>query len=111
MNDNGQVSRLGAKHEDYSVDRETARAVQFIRDSAGRHEPLFLYVAPEAPHAPANYADRHSAEFRDALAPRVPSFNEGDVSDKPSWIRQTPFLTKAEIDEPRHATSASACAA
>jgi arylsulfatase A-like enzyme len=98
VNDNGRVSRFGAKQEDYSVDRDTARAVQFIHDSAGRPEPLFLYVAPEAPHTPADYVNRHSSEFRYALAPRVPSFNESDVSDKPSWVRQIPYMTDAQID-------------
>ncbi len=99
VNDNGVVSRLGSAVEDYSVDRESARAVQFIHDSAGRPEPIFLYVAPEAPHDPAQYADRHSGEFRYALAPRGPSFNESDVSQKPSWVRQLPYLTDQQIDE------------
>ncbi len=102
VNDNGQVSRFGDQPEDYSVDRETARAVQFIRDSAARPEPIFLYVAPEAPHTPANYAQRHDREFRDAQAPRVPSFNESDVSDKPAWVRAAPYLTPAEIDDLDH---------
>jgi N-acetylglucosamine-6-sulfatase len=99
VNDNGNVLTYGSQAEDYSVDAETRRAVSFIRGSAGRPEPLFLYLAPEAPHVPANYAARFGGEFRDALCPRTPSFNEGDVSDKPSWIRQLAPLTPAEIDQ------------
>jgi N-acetylglucosamine-6-sulfatase len=41
-------------------------------------------------------------------APRTPSFNEQDVSDKPSWIRKLPKLSaaqKAKIDD-RHASRA-----
>ena len=98
VNDNGKVSRFGAQQEDYSVDRDTARAVQFIRDSAGRSEPLFLYVAPEVPHDPADYVNRHASEFHDAQAPRVPSFNESDVSQKPTFVRKLPNLTPADID-------------
>jgi arylsulfatase A-like enzyme len=99
VNDNHVVSRHGSAQEDYSPDAETARAVQSIRAVAGRPEPLFLYLAPESPHDPAYYAERHSSEFRDAGAPRVPSFNESHVDDKPSWVRQAPYLTEAQIAE------------
>ena len=99
VNDNGAVSRYGSREEDYSADVETRRAVRWIHDSAAREEPLFLYLAPEAPHVPAYYAVRHAGDFRGAMAPRVPSFNEGDVSQKPSWIRQISYLTKEEIAE------------
>lgn len=102
VNDNGHVLHLGSKQEDYSVDRDTARAIQFIRDSAGREEPLFLYLAPEAPHTPADYVNRHASEFEEAQAPRVPSFNESDVSDKPAWVRCAQPLTQAAVDELDH---------
>jgi N-acetylglucosamine-6-sulfatase len=98
VNDNGHVLRFGGQQEDYSVDRDAARAVQFIRDSTGHSEPIFLYVAPESPHTPADYVNRHDREFPDAQAPRVPSFNESDVSDKPSWVRQIPPLMPPDID-------------
>jgi N-acetylglucosamine-6-sulfatase len=98
VNDNGVVRRYGTAQEDYSVDVETARAVAFIDDAAGRPEPLFLYLAPEAPHVPADYPLRHGAAFAYAVAPRVPSFNEADVRDKPSPVRQQPLLTKDRID-------------
>jgi arylsulfatase A-like enzyme len=98
VNDNGDVSRHGNAPEDYSVDVEAQRAVAFIRASAGRPEPIFLYLAPQAPHTPANYHHRFEYEFRDQTAPRVPSFNESDVGDKPSWIRQIAPLGGPEID-------------
>jgi arylsulfatase A-like enzyme len=99
VNDNGNVARFGTKPEEYSADVETQRATGFIRDAAGRPEPIFLYLAPQAPHVPSLYAERHGADFRYSLAPRVPSFNEGDVSAKPSWVRQISLLTGAEIDQ------------
>jgi N-acetylglucosamine-6-sulfatase len=97
VNDNHVVSRHGAAQEDYSPDAEAARAVQAIRSVAGQPEPLFLYVAPESPHDPAQYAVRHSSEFHGATMPRVPSFNESHVDDKPSWVRQMSYLTDAQI--------------
>jgi N-acetylglucosamine-6-sulfatase len=98
VNDNGTVMRHGAAQEDYSVDLEAAHAVEFIQESAGRPEPIFLYIAPEAPHAPANYVARHGSEFRYAQAPRVPSFDEADMSDKPEILRRIPPFTDAQID-------------
>jgi N-acetylglucosamine-6-sulfatase len=98
VNDNGTVRRYGADPEDYSADVESQHAVEFIHEAAGREEPFFLYLAPEAPHAPAIYTSRHGSEYRYAQAPRVPSFNESDVSDKPAPVRQHDPLTAAEID-------------
>ena len=97
-NDNRTVVRYGTRPEDYSVDVEARRAAAFIRASAGRPEPLFLYLGPQAPHTPANYAARFGADFRESICPRPPSFNQLDVGDKPSWVRQTTFMTQAEIE-------------
>lgn len=97
INDNGTVVWHGADPEDYSTDDVARRSVEIIRESADRTEPLFLYIATEAPHRPATYAARHGSEFRGAVAPRVPSFNEPDISDKPYGVRLRP-MTPAEID-------------
>jgi N-acetylglucosamine-6-sulfatase len=97
MNHNGNVVRYGSRQEDYSADVETKLALEFVRGSAGRPEPLFLYLAPQAPHTPAKYAERFGSEFRYARAPRVASFNLGHVADKPSWVRQLPLLGEREI--------------
>lgn len=98
VNDNGIIRQYGDQPEDYSADVETREALEFIHDSAGRAEPIFLYLAPEAPHVPANFPTRHGHAFRSARAPRVPSFNESDVRDKPSQVRQRAQLTDKEIE-------------
>lgn len=98
VNDNGRVYHYGDAAEDYSTDVEAKRAVDFVRRAATGGQPLFLYVAPEAPHVPSLYAERHGSEFRYALAPRGPSFNEDDVGDKPRFVRNTPQLTDEQID-------------
>ncbi len=99
VNDNRDVVRHGSTPEDYSADVETQQAVDFIDAEAGKAGPIFLYLAPEAPHVPANYAERHGSEFRYEMAPRVPSFNESDVKDKPGSVRSRPPLTQAQIDQ------------
>jgi arylsulfatase A-like enzyme len=99
VNDNGSVTRYGSTEAEYSADLETKHAVSFVRASAGRPEPIFLMLNPQAPHSPAKYAERHGADFRYSLAPRVPSFNESNVGDKPSWVQRIPYMTEAEVDE------------
>jgi arylsulfatase A-like enzyme len=99
VNDNGDVYRHGNAATEYSVDLEAKRAVEFIRASASRPEPIFLYAAPQAPHTPAFYAERFGAEFRYSSAPRPPSFNESDVREKPSWVRQIEYMTERQIDD------------
>lgn len=97
MNDNGAVFRYGERPEEYSVDVIARRAVEFIQKSSGRPEPFFLYVSPEAPHAPAIPAERHAGEFPREACTRNPSFNEDDVRDKPAWVQNIPRLTDADI--------------
>ena len=92
----------GSAPEDYLTDVETEKAKIFVRQSAGDSHPLFMYLAPSAPHAPYVAAQRHDSLFEDARAPRPSSFDERDVSDKPDWVRGLPRLgteEEAAIDE------------
>jgi N-acetylglucosamine-6-sulfatase len=91
MNSNGRVASYGRAPADYQTDVLAARAVEFIRRPHA--SPFFLYVAPFAPHGPAQMAERHRALLADLKAPRAPSFNEEDVSDKPSWLAGLPRMT------------------
>ncbi|HSD66324.1 MAG TPA: sulfatase, partial [Vicinamibacteria bacterium] len=99
VNDDGEVRHYGIAQEDYSTDVEAKRAVDFVRRAGAGGQPFFLYVAPEAPHVPSLYAERHGSEFKYALAPRVPSFNEDDVQDKPRFVRYAAQLGEEGIDE------------
>jgi N-acetylglucosamine-6-sulfatase len=54
-------------------------------------------VAPVAPHLPATPAPRDAHAYDGINGPRLRSFNERNVSDKPSWIRNRPRLTTAQI--------------
>jgi N-acetylglucosamine-6-sulfatase len=105
MNENGQVVRYGSAPEDYGTDVLTAKAVDFIeRAEANDSQPFFLQFTPSAPHGanparngPPIPAPRHVGMFAGATAPRTPSFNEADVSDKPLPISNLPLLTDARI--------------
>jgi len=97
MNDNGEVVRYGDRRDEYNTDVLAGRAVEYIEKSAGRSEPFFLYLATEAPHAPAIPAARHSGEFPREGCARGPSFNEADVRDKPAWVQGIPPMTDEDI--------------
>src|SRR5215204_7026717 len=106
MNDNGTIRHYGTKDSDYKTDVLSRKSNAFIRDSVSRGKPFFAYVAPTAPHDPSTPAPRDEHTFDGENGPRLPSFNEADVSDKPSWISQLSTLTStltsdqiAAIDE------------
>jgi arylsulfatase A-like enzyme len=56
-------------------------------------------LAPYAPHAPATPAPRHQNAFPGIKAPRPPSFNEADVTDKPEWVQE---LGELDDDQIKH---------
>jgi N-acetylglucosamine-6-sulfatase len=93
VSDNGRPRHYGTNNSDYITDVLSRMTDTFIENSAPRSQPFFAYVAPIAPHAPATPAPRDAHTFDGVKGPRLSSFNEGDVSDKPPWIRQLPRLT------------------
>jgi N-acetylglucosamine-6-sulfatase len=88
---NGVVTeRLG----EYSTDVFRAEARNFVRAAS---KPHFLLVALAAPHSPAIPAARHVGGCAGLALPRPPSFNETDVSDKPSFVADLrPFSAAQE---------------
>lgn len=93
LNENGKQVKYGSEPEDYGTDVYAGRVIDFVERSSKEGEPFFVYFATYAPHGPATPAPRHSSLFPDALAPRTPSYNEADVSDKPAYIRNLPSLS------------------
>jgi arylsulfatase A-like enzyme len=102
--------------KNYSTDVLTSEAVDVIRGQRRSHKPLFLSLAPVAPHREdvnglrANLrlttgepeldprpAPRDAAKFRGAKARRTPAFN--NVAGKPELIRALPPLTAADERE------------
>jgi arylsulfatase A-like enzyme len=89
-NDDGVLRSFGSDPEDYSTSLITAGAVDFIRATAG---PLFLYLAPYAPHAPAIPAPGDESAFWSLPPDRPVNYDESDVSDKPAWVRALPGMS------------------
>ncbi|GIV00654.1 MAG: hypothetical protein KatS3mg014_2269 [Actinomycetota bacterium] len=88
----GRVVRYGSAPQDYSTDVLAGMAEAFVRETPG---PLFLYLAPAAPHGPAPPAPGDEHAFADLPPWRPPSFDEADVSDKPEWVRDLQPLSEA----------------
>jgi len=99
FNDNGKLTTYGTKPADYSVDVASRKADRAIRTAATKKKPFFLNLAPIAPHTqeaedarvegtPAVPAPRHQDEYASASLPRLPNFDELDISDKPATLAQ-----------------------
>ena len=102
LNENGRVVEYGTAAADYAMDVYAREALAFIRQAVADNVPFLLELSVTAPHAPSTPAQRHGALFPEKKALRPPSFNEVDVSDKPSFIRAlNPLPTDrvAKIDE------------
>ena len=111
MNENGRIITFGSAEQDYSTDVYGRKAVDVIRQRAPARQPFFMWVAFFAPHSggppdpddppktgkresvpTTKPAPRHRDRFASEPLPMPPSFNEQDVSDKPTFVRDRPPL-------------------
>lgn len=97
LNENGTLVRYGNRPRDYGIDVYSEKAVEFIQAAAMDTRPFFLYISTFTPHQPAVPAPRHRDLFPGARVPRIPSFNEADVSDKPQGMSDLPLLSDRQI--------------
>ena len=96
LNENGVWRQYGFAPQDYATDVQSQKAQQFIAGAADSSEPFLLFLWFSAIHSPVESAPRHAQLFPTATVPRVPSFNEADVSDKPPFLRPA-LLSPATI--------------
>ena len=100
VNDNGAVKRYGTERSDYSTDVLRNQTLQFIDTSVAHSRPFFAYVAPKAPHGPFPASiPRHQHDYDGERAPRLPSFNEESLSDKPPRVQSLPSFRTGQIAE------------
>jgi len=91
VSDQGVPAQYGSQETDYLTDVLAGQADQFIRDT-DHSQPLFLYLALSAPHAPAIPPPRYATAFSDLEEYRPPSYDESDMSDKPLYMQSQPPL-------------------
>ncbi len=112
LNEQGRLTTYCATPDPacYSTDLYRDKAVELITRRARAAQPFFLWFTPLAPHAgqprddddprtlgTPSPAPRHIDLYADVPLPTPPSFNEADVSDKPSDIQRRPLLSSADI--------------
>jgi N-acetylglucosamine-6-sulfatase len=119
LNENG-VLRTYGENEDpdfYQTDLYARRASELIERFAPRPRPFFLSVNFVAPHHGGGVAEeeeesslklpvvapRHAGAFAGEPPPNDPSYNELDVTDKPSGIQRRPLLTPTQDTDIRRA--------
>ncbi|MCA1717235.1 MAG: sulfatase [Actinobacteria bacterium] len=97
LNENGEVVSYGKRPKDYLTDVLSSKAMEYVQGTTDHSEPFFMHLSPHAPHLPASPAKRHRNAFAEEAAPRPPSFNEEDVSDKPLWIKHRQRISEEEV--------------
>jgi arylsulfatase A-like enzyme len=97
VNDNGERRYFGGRPEDYSTRVIAQQALDFL--SKDKDRPFMLMLTPRAPHGPATPDPIDSGIYKDLDIPLPPSYDEQDVSDKPSMVRNIPPLSDAQRKE------------
>ncbi len=75
----------------------TGEATRFIEERRGSSRPFFMQVSAWDTHTPFVIPGRHRGAYWGKRAPRPPSFDEADVSDKPSWVRDNREIREEEV--------------
>jgi arylsulfatase A-like enzyme len=94
----GDEVRYGSEPADYGQTVLRREAVSFIRETDASL-PLFMYWATHAPHAPAIPERTDMKAFASLARWRPPSYDEADVSDKPSHVQARPRIDSAAARE------------
>jgi N-acetylglucosamine-6-sulfatase len=96
VNDQGQRHPLSRPEADSLVSKN---ALEFLGNRVDKAAPVFAFVNFGAEHEPYYHAKIDDDKFKGAGVPRNASFNEDNVSDKPSQIRSLPKLSGSQISE------------
>jgi N-acetylglucosamine-6-sulfatase len=108
FSDNGERVTVGESGRDQVDNVITREALGFIRRSAKRKQPFFLWTSLLAPHdgagphpdeCPPNLptpAPRDLGTFASEPLPQPPSYNEANLSDKPEFIQDLDLINGEE---------------
>jgi N-acetylglucosamine-6-sulfatase len=103
VRENGRVTDFAGKPGNWG-DRFKAKSMGYLdrRTDQASDGPFALFFWTGQPHLQAgDYADRYGGLYRRASLNTKPSFNEGDVSDKPQWVRNLGRISDRERDRLR----------
>jgi N-acetylglucosamine-6-sulfatase len=94
LNDQGTQKALMPREADSGVSSE---ALRFLGNRLDNAAPVFAFVNFGAMHEPYHHAGINDDKFEGARVPRTLAFNEPNVSDKPSNVRNRPRLSDADV--------------
>lgn len=99
LSENGPTIMYGRDEADYSTDVLRDKALAFL--DAHPAEPVFIYLAPFAPHSSTRTfqpipAPRHEGAFDNIEDWRPASYMEADLTDKHMWLQNRPSFTPLE---------------
>jgi arylsulfatase A-like enzyme len=95
VNDQGKEKPLDRQEADSLV---ADKALGFLDSRLkGGSAPVLAYVNFGAMHQPFAHPKVDDKKFAGANVPRTPAFNERDVRDKPSYVRNQPRLSKKKV--------------
>ena len=103
VRENGRVIDFAGKPGNWG-DRFKGKALGYLDRSTDQASdgPFALFFWTSQPHLPAgSYAGRYSGMYKNAALPRVPSYNEKNVRDKPKWVRNLGRIGDRERDRLR----------
>jgi N-acetylglucosamine-6-sulfatase len=84
-----RLTFYGDQASDYQTDVFRDRAVDFINDlDTGTQTPFLMNLWFNSPHGPFDPAPRDLFRRAGVPLPKLPGFNEKDISDKPKWFRK-----------------------
>ncbi len=105
---NGKVVHYGTDDNDHATTVTSKFAVDWTKRLVKKKDPFYMQVDYYAPHTAPGRDTRCSAapvpeaedegRFASTPLPQPPSFNQADVSQMPTFIRDKPPLTDEEID-------------
>ena len=107
LNTDGVSQHYGTAPADHMLTVLTDRVEQFIADPGP--QPFFAFVTPTVNHSPWTPTPARKGMYATAPVTQVPSYDEGDVSDKPRWVRALPRPQRtAMVNQRRRSWAAAA---
>src|SRR3954453_20300743 len=83
-----RITYYGDQPADYQTDVFSDRAVDFVADTGASKQPFWLNLWFNSPHGPFDPAPRDLHRLSGTPLPKLPAFNEKNITDKPKWFRK-----------------------
>ncbi len=107
---NGRIRHYGKGRKNNVTRVLSRKAVSLVRRYTPGPQPLYLQLDQRAPHTETNVnsggrcgaravpeSPKDEKRLRNEPLPDPPSFNEADIADKPSFVRDRPLLNQPRI--------------